>query len=69
MAKRYNAAYRHKRAILHDENVYPDPLNFNPERFLSYDGNNTPNPDPCIAAFGYGRRYVSDQSFVTQDFH
>ncbi|KJA26058.1 hypothetical protein HYPSUDRAFT_64270 [Hypholoma sublateritium FD-334 SS-4] len=43
-------------AILHDEEVYPEPSIFNPERFLH---NGTINfevqPDP-IFSFGYGRR-------------
>ncbi|KDQ55433.1 hypothetical protein JAAARDRAFT_37446 [Jaapia argillacea MUCL 33604] len=43
--------------ILHDESVYPQPLMFSPERFLSPDGRelNKCTPDP-LAAFGYGRR-------------
>ncbi|KZT25573.1 cytochrome P450 [Neolentinus lepideus HHB14362 ss-1] len=43
-------------AILHDPEVYPDPLEFKPERYLTEDGkgfNSTPEP---LAAFGYGRR-------------
>ncbi|KAF8191985.1 cytochrome P450 [Mycena galopus ATCC 62051] len=43
-------------AILHDENMYPDPYAFKPERFL-LDGK--PNPavkNPECAAFGFGRR-------------
>jgi cytochrome P450 len=39
--------------MLHDEDVYPDPHTFNPDRFL---GPN-PQPDPTdYGAFGYGRR-------------
>ncbi|KAJ6571315.1 cytochrome P450 [Mycena capillaripes] len=43
-------------AITHDENVYPDPYAFKPERFLFEDG--TPNPavPSPEAAFGFGRR-------------
>lgn len=38
------------RAVLNDERTYPDPLTFNPDRFIK-DGNVAPE-----AAFGYGRR-------------
>ncbi|KAK7035796.1 cytochrome P450 [Favolaschia claudopus] len=42
-------------AILHDENVYPDPYSFIPERYLK-DGKLNPEvPDPDIV-FGFGRR-------------
>lgn len=46
------------RAILHDENLYPDPFEFRPERFLK-DGyiSFEQQPDPILTgAFGYGRR-------------
>ncbi|KAG6827044.1 hypothetical protein H0H92_013389 [Tricholoma furcatifolium] len=44
------------RAILHDENIYPLPLSFNPDRFIK-DGKLDPNVrDPMHAAFGFGRR-------------
>ncbi|KAF7977304.1 hypothetical protein HWV62_4283 [Athelia sp. TMB] len=43
-------------ALLHDEKTYPNPLAFNPERFLK-DGQLDPNvQDPDVVAFGYGRR-------------
>ncbi|KAF7981481.1 hypothetical protein HWV62_33529 [Athelia sp. TMB] len=43
-------------AILHDEQLYPDPFTFKPERFLK-DGRIDPSvQDPEAAAFGYGRR-------------
>lgn len=38
-------------AILHDPNVYYQPLKFNPDRWLVAD----PPPDP-VMAFGHGRR-------------
>ncbi|PBK75825.1 cytochrome P450 [Armillaria solidipes] len=41
-------------AILHDEKDYPNPLVFDPERFMSAEGKE-PQPEP-IAAFGFGRR-------------
>ncbi|PBK75833.1 cytochrome P450 [Armillaria solidipes] len=41
-------------AILHDEKDYPNPLIFDPERFMSAEGKE-PQPEP-IAAFGFGRR-------------
>ncbi|SJL09800.1 related to cytochrome P450 CYP2 subfamily [Armillaria ostoyae] len=41
-------------AILHDEKDYPDPLVFDPDRFMPEDGKE-PQPEP-IAAFGFGRR-------------
>lgn len=44
------------RAMLHDEDAYPDPLTFNPDRFMK-DGKLDPEVrDPATAAFGYGRR-------------
>ncbi|KIK64178.1 hypothetical protein GYMLUDRAFT_241366 [Collybiopsis luxurians FD-317 M1] len=44
-------------AMLHDENVYPDPHSFKPERFIGEDGNINPAvKDPESALFGFGRR-------------
>ncbi|KAJ6566447.1 cytochrome P450 [Mycena capillaripes] len=43
-------------AVLHDEEMYPDPHSFKPERFL-LDGKLNPKVrDPETAAFGFGRR-------------
>ena len=45
--------------MLHDENAYPNPFSFSPERFLDKEGKIDPrvrHPD-CIA-FGFGRRSV-----------
>ena len=44
------------RAMLHDENEYPDPSAFKPERFIK-DGQLDSNIcDPAMIAFGFGRR-------------
>ncbi|KAJ5128334.1 uncharacterized protein N7443_005455 [Penicillium atrosanguineum] len=39
-------------AMMHDPEVYPNPMEFQPERFLG----ETPAPDPHAIAFGFGRR-------------
>lgn len=45
------------RNILHDENMYPDPWIFNPDRFdNTLDIDNTVNMDPRKIMFGFGRR-------------
>ena len=47
------------RAMLHDEEVYPDPSSFRPERFLDENGQiNRELRHPGEMAFGFGRRYV-----------
>jgi hypothetical protein len=40
--------------MTHDENVYPDPFTFKPERFFNADGKL--NDDSRILAYGFGRR-------------
>ena len=50
-----NAYPRYFRAILHDPEIYPDPEEFKPERFLNEDG--SVRDDPTLSlAFGVGKR-------------
>ncbi|KAK7471001.1 hypothetical protein VKT23_002414 [Stygiomarasmius scandens] len=42
--------------MTHDQRTYTDPMNFQPERFLTIDGR-TPEKDPYEIVFGFGRRY------------
>ncbi len=46
----------HVRAMLHDEDDYPDPMAFRPERFLKEGKLDTSVRDPSQMAFGFGRR-------------
>ena len=51
------------RAILHDPEMYPDPEEFKPERFLNEDG--TVRDDPALSlAFGVGKRICAGRHFV-----
>ena len=51
------------RAILHDPEVYPDPEEFKPERFLNKDG--SVRDDPALSlAFGIGKRICPGRHFV-----
>ncbi|RXW12655.1 hypothetical protein EST38_g13199 [Candolleomyces aberdarensis] len=46
-------------AMLHDENVYPDPFTFNPDRFINSETGQvdfTRARDPSHACWGFGRR-------------
>ncbi|KAH6906116.1 O-methylsterigmatocystin oxidoreductase [Coprinopsis sp. MPI-PUGE-AT-0042] len=43
-------------AILHDPNVFEEPMEFKPERYLKDGKLNTDLLDPMNVAFGYGRR-------------
>ena len=53
------------RAILHDEDRYPNPHKFDPTRFLRADGTlNLDVPDPA-EAFGYGRRICPGRYFAS----
>ncbi|KAF5354009.1 hypothetical protein D9756_007056 [Leucocoprinus leucothites] len=51
-------------SILHDPEVYKDPLTYNPERFLK-DGKIDPKArDPTVASFGFGRRICPGRYFA-----
>ena len=53
------------RHMCHDPNVYHDPFEFKPERFLGTEGR-APEPDPSDLAFGFGRRYGATFSYRAQ---
>ncbi len=58
-----NLNLRSLRAILHDPEVYPDPEEFKPERFLNPDG--TVRDDPTLSlVFGVGKRTCPGRHFV-----
>jgi cytochrome P450 len=58
-----NVYLRCFRAILHDPEMYPDPEEFKPERFLNEDG--TVRDDPALSlAFGIGKRICAGRHFV-----
>jgi cytochrome P450 len=39
-----------------DEQMYPEPELFNPERFMNEDGTEADPADPMDLVFGFGRR-------------
>jgi cytochrome P450 len=58
-----NVNLRCFRAILHDPEIYPDPEEFKPERFLNEDG--TVRDDPALSlAFGVGKRICPGRHVV-----
>ncbi|KAJ7693224.1 cytochrome P450 [Mycena rosella] len=52
-------------AILHDEEMYPDPHLFKPERFLLDGKLNPAIQDPETATFGFGRRICPGRHMAT----
>ncbi len=58
-----NSYLRCFRAILHDPEIYPDPEDFKPERFLNEDG--SVREDPTLSlAFGVGKRICPGRHLV-----
>lgn len=48
--------------ILHDEEMYPEPLRFNPDRYFEDDGQwDVKVRDPASVVFGFGRRICPGQ--------
>ena len=48
---------------MHDPNIYEDPYEFRPERFIRNGRLDFSNaPDPATFVFGFGRRYVIYES-------
>ena len=53
------------RAMLRDENDYPDPESFKPERYLKNGLPDLSVRDPSTIVFGFGRRWVFSASFAS----
>lgn len=49
--------------MCHDPEMYPDPLTFNPARFLGLSPEESKAKDPRNFAFGFGRRICVGQTF------
>ena len=63
LSSHQNVYLRCFRAILHDPEMYPDPEEFKPERFLDEDG--SVRDDPALSlAFGIGKRICPGRHFV-----
>lgn len=58
------------RTISRDETIYPSPIEFRPERFLTKEhGGDCATQDdipmdPSKINFGYGKRYVTDRTLL-----
>ncbi|KXN84166.1 O-methylsterigmatocystin oxidoreductase [Leucoagaricus sp. SymC.cos] len=58
-------------AMLHDEEIFQNPTNFDPSRFTNIDGtirNDLPNPEK-IATFGFGRRICPGRDIALSMLH
>ncbi len=63
MVRHLNVCLRCYRAILHDPELYPDPEEFKPERFLNENG--SVRDDPTLSLmFGIGKRICPGRHFV-----
>ncbi|KAI6021240.1 hypothetical protein EDC04DRAFT_2733159 [Pisolithus marmoratus] len=54
--------------MLHDPSMYPDPVEFNPNRFLPGGSNPVPT-DPCNICFGFGRRIMNLAHYIPTGVH
>ncbi|GAB1201496.1 hypothetical protein APSETT445_000070 [Aspergillus pseudonomiae] len=55
-------------AMTHDPDLYHDPMEFKPERFLSVNGQ-TPEYDPHLLSFGFGRRICPGQHLADSNLY